>query len=234
MSEEEKTQTEPVKTASSPERDATMIEEAVKNAVKAETEKLRSELDSAKTLSEEQVQKAILKDRQRLADVLAGRNEVDDKTPIHQTFLTNPRALFEETVEAAVARARQEMEAIEEERSLTESKKEEVRRAYVEVLSDRQDVLKSQASKDIFLTFYNRTEEGKSEAERMREALVAYDKSLDELGVDRSKISKAVSIDGSGGMPLSTGQAEVSLEDAFRQAQKEKLDAYEKAMGISI
>lgn len=229
MTTENPENTETPQNVSPPVISDSMIKEAVANAVKAETEKIAKQ-----SISQEEVQRlvanTVAEDRQKMADLISGRSNAPQVNPIHKTFVDDPNVFVETIGDILIQRTRAEREAERAEERKAYEKEQEMQKAFNEVVADRKDVLGNQASKDIWANFYRNTSPDKSEAERMREATVSFDKAMDELKVDRSKISRAVSIEGSGGLPQ-VSHTQVSFEEDARQSQREKFEAHEKAMG---
>lgn len=206
-----------------------ILKEAVANAVKSETEKIKTEFQGM--MSPEKVQELIMQDRKNLANQIAGISNEPQVNPIHSRFVNDPEgfvhAVRDMTLQQIDEQRRKEAEQAEE----AERMRTEMKSAFDEVVSSRKDILSSEASKQVWQSLYMKTDSNKPETDRMREALVNYDKYMDELGVDRSKLSKSLSVDGSGMMPQSPQLAQQSFEDSMRQSQKEKHAAYLKTIG---
>ena len=206
-----------------------ILKDAVANAVKSETEKIRAELQGA--ISPEKVQEILQEDRKRLADQISGRASEPQVNPIHSRFVNDPEGFVGAIGEITLKKIEEQRELERQQFEEAERVRNEMKTAFEEVVSSRKDILSNEASKQVWGSLYAKTDSSKPEADRMREALVSYDKYMDELGVDRSKLSKNLSVDGSGMMPQGIQAAPQSFEDSMRQSQKEKHAAYLKTIG---
>lgn len=219
---------------SAPQISDTLIKETVANALRDELPKIKSELTPANNgVSSEQISQMMAQERQRLADQILGKPAEPEVSPILKSLVNNPDA-FVETIasytEEKVARA---LQAKEEETLSKQAYHQEQKKAFDEVVASRSDILASESTKKVWASCYQQTDPSKPQEERMREAVVEFDKLMDGIGVDRTKLSQITSIPGGSGAPQMTAvQLEKSVEDGYRESQKEKHLAWKKAMGM--
>jgi hypothetical protein len=219
---------------STPQVSDTIIKETVANALRDELPKIKSELAPTSTgVSSEQLAQIMAQERQRLADQILGKPAEPEVSPILKSLVNNPDA-FVETIasytEEKVARALEAKELKESER---QALYEEQKKAFDQVVSPRSDILSSDSTKKVWASCYQQTDPSKSQEDRMREAVVEFDKIMDGIGVDRTKLSSALSIPGGSGAPAMTAvQQEKSMEESDRASQREKHLAWKKAMGM--
>lgn len=213
----------------------TMIKEAVTNALNEVVPKLREEFKSqpqATGLSPQQVQEMLAQDRARLADQISGRKAEPEVDPILSSFVSNPGRLLEQVRELN----RQDTQAMFQEREelekATRQTEAEMKRAFDEVISPRTDITSNDATKQVWLSCFQGTDETKPQAERMREATVKFDSLMDSIGADRTKLSSIASVSGGTGALPSATLVEKTREESDREYQREKYAAYSKAMGL--
>jgi len=206
-----------------------IIKEAVEKAVKTETEKLKDQLATA--ITPDKLEEIIQADRQRLASQILGKSQESEVDPIHEVFVKNPKGFLEAVTKITLDKVAEQQEKQNEEFARAEQARAEVKSAFEEVMTSRQDILQNQASRQVWMSLYDKSDPNKTEADRMREALVSYDKYMDDLGVDRSKLKHALSVDGSGALPSQGLPKSVSFEESVRQDQKSKHENYLKAIG---
>lgn len=214
----------------------TMIKEAVTNALNEVVPKLREEFKSqpqAQTgLSPQQVQEMLAADRKNLADQISGRKSEPDVDPILSSFVANPGRLLEQVRELNRQDTQAMFQEREERERATRQTEAEMKKAFDDVVSPRTDITSNDATKQVWLSCFQGTDETKPQADRMREATVKFDQLMDSVGADRSKLSSIASVSGGTGALPSATAVEKSREESDREYQKEKFNAYNKAMGL--
>lgn len=213
----------------------TIIKEAVTNAINEVVPKLREEFKSQSQpagLTPQEVQTMLAQDRAKLADQIMGKKSEPEVDPILTSFVHNPTRVFEQLREIHI----EDTKKILEERDANDQKirqtEYEMKKAFDEVMGSRSDVTANDATKAVWTSCYQGTDPSKSHADRMREATVKYDQLLDTVGADRSKLSSIASVSGGTGALPTAATIEKSREDSDREYQKEKYQAYMKAMGM--
>ena len=238
MSEETTTnQPSTDKNVSTPSANDTIIKEAVTNALNEVVPKLREEFKSKSQtettgLSPEQVQAMLAEDRARLADQISGRKAEPEVDPILSSFVSNPGRLLEQVRELNRQDTQAMLQEREESERATRQTEAEMKKAFDEVVSPRADITSSDATKQVWLSCFQGTDEAKPQAERMREATVKFDQLMDSVGADRTKLSSIASVTGGTGVLPSAMAVEKSREESDREYQREKHAAWSKAMGF--
>lgn len=214
----------------------TIIKEAVTNAINEVVPKLREEFKSQPQptgLTPEQVQSMLVAERKNLADQITGRKREPEVDPVLAQFVQSPTRILEQMREISREDARALLEEREAEAKAIQQTEYEMKKAFDEVMGSRSDVTANEATKQVWASCYQGTDPSKSHAERMREATVKYDQLLDTVGADRSKLSSIASVSGgTGALPVTAATMERSREDSDREYQREKHQAYMKAMGM--
>ena len=227
--------TEDKNVAATPNND-TMIKEAVTNALNEVVPKLREEFKSQPQpqagLTPQQVQQMLAEDRSRLADQITGRKAEPDVDPILSSFVANPGRLLEQVRELNRQDTQAMFQEREEREKATRQTEAEMKKAFDDVVSPRTDITSNDATKQVWLSCFQGTDEAKPQADRMREATVKFDQLMDSVGADRSKLSSVASVSGGTGALPSAALVEKTREESDREYQKEKYAAYNKAMGL--
>lgn len=219
---------------SAPQISDTLIKETVANALREEIPRIKSELAPANTgVSSEQISQMMAQERQRLADQILGKPAEPEVSPILKSLVNNPDAFVETIASYTEEKVAKALQIKEDEALARQTYNQEQKKAFDEVVSSRSDILASDSTKKVWASCYQQTDPNKPQEDRMREAVVEFDKLMDGIGVDRTKLSQVASIQGGSGAPqMSPIQLERSVEEGYRESQKEKHTAWKKAMGM--
>jgi len=209
-----------------PQLSDSLISEAVQKALTDPKIKEQLTSQAGGNYSKKEVESLIAADRERLAAAISGKSEKGrGPDPILETLVNDPENFVRIIKDMTLDEARREQAA-------QTARQQELEEAYTEVLASRKDVVAKNGARRLYASIYERTDASKSEKERFREALALYDAEMEELGV-KAKIEEEVGISPNGaGMGTYSNTAK-DLESEWKNYQKERSSAWEKAMDIT-
>ena len=168
-------------------------ESIIEDAKKAIMEEVRKELKTIpqSAITKDDLERSLREQegaiRKSIAREISGEKEKEEASPVIKRLVNDPEGFVSTILTMADEKANQRfLEKEKQEREQREFLVEQ-QSAFKQVLKERHDVLSSNESKELFLSFYEKTREDISEKERMKEALIKYDLLLEKQGAGKAE-----------------------------------------------